>query len=118
MKRSKRTTPRVPSTLPRDFRTPLFYVEVDLTRAAIHATFQAVPDELSDVVGLAAKQLHVAAHCVHSIHKAFVYKSGHYYVFEFHRLDFGEIVATLTALSDHRVRVTYHNGKEPETLYL
>jgi hypothetical protein len=109
--------PGVPSTLPRDSRTPLFYVEVDLTRAAIHATFQAVPDELSDVVGLVAKQLHDAAHLDHNIHKAFVYKSGHYYVFEFHRTG-AQIVATLTALSDHRVRVTYHNGKEPETLYL
>jgi hypothetical protein len=118
MKRSKRATLII--------GTPPFYVEVDQARERINAAFttQAViesgsmPDKLSDAVGRAAKQLHVAAHCIHSIHKAFVYKLGHYYVFEFHRLQGGEIVATLTALSDHRVRVTYHNGKEPETLYL
>jgi hypothetical protein len=118
MKRGKRAAP---GTLPRDFRTPPFYVEVDQARAMINVSFTSrfvITDKLSDTVGLAAKQLHTAAHIDPKFHKAFVYKLGNYYDFAYHRLQGGEIAATLTVLSDHRVRVTYHNGKEPETLYL
>jgi hypothetical protein len=130
MKRGKKATIRMgeveipaeivsePGVLPQNFRTPPFYVEVDPARALIHAFSGMSVEKLSYVVGWAAKQLHVAAHSDLKFHKAFVYKRGRYYVFEFHRHHDGEIVATLTALSDHRVRVTYHDGKEPETLYL
>jgi hypothetical protein len=99
------------------FRTPPFYVEIIGVQGR-PINDPIVENDLANAVGLAAKLLHVAAHCDHKFHKAFVYKCGRYYVSDFHRSQVGEIVATLTALSDHRVRVTYHDGKEPETLYL
>ena len=98
------------------FRTPPFYVEI-LGVLGRPINDPIVGNKLADAVGLAAKHLHIAAHYDPKFHKAFVYKRGRYYVFESHRTG-AQIVATLTAISDNRVRVTYHNGKEPETLYL
>jgi hypothetical protein len=102
--------------LPRDFRTPPFYVEI-LGVLGRPINDPIVSNQLTDAVGLAAKHLHIAAHYNPQFHKAFVYKRGRYYVFECHRTG-AQIAATLTVMSDNRVRVTYHNGKEPEILYL
>jgi hypothetical protein len=94
-------------------RTPLFYVEVDLTNLAPPA------DELTETIGHVAKQLHILAHHDPQHNKAFVRKTKHgYHDFGFRRYLNDEIVATLTVLTDNRVRVTYHNGRESETLYL
>jgi hypothetical protein len=103
-----------------NFRTPPYYVEIlGVQEQPINDPIMG--NNLTDAVGLAAKNLHIAAHYNQKFHKAFVYKNTvgfgwcTDYDFEFHS---GEIMATLTVLNDHRVRVTYHNGKEPEILYL
>ena len=101
-------------------RTPLFYVEVDLSSSSI---VLPIFSDLTAMVGEAAKVLHVGAQFNPNM-KALVFKhqDGHY-SFDFYRnnhriTEDGLIVATLTALTDNRVRVTYFNGRESETLYL
>jgi hypothetical protein len=76
-------------------------------------------NEPTETIGHVAKQLHILAHHEPKHNKAFVRrtKTG-YYDFGFRRYFNDQIVATLTALTDHRVRVDYHDGRESEILYL
>lgn len=73
-------------------------------------------DDLMDTVGLAARHLHA----MHSKYgdTAFVYKTPHGHKFGYRRYLNDRTVATLTLLTDNRVRVIYNNGRDAETLYL
>ena len=97
-------------------RFPLFWIEVDVLEGILR-----VPpyDDTTETIGHAAKHLHAVSHVDASIHKAFVFKRGRFAEFGFYRTDAVRdyLVATLTAMSDHRVRVVYKDGRE-EVLYL
>jgi hypothetical protein len=78
-----------------------------------------IAQSLANVIGDAAKSLHVASYYDSKFHKAFVFqhRSG-FYDWKLYRTGKGLIIATLTVLPDHRVRVDYHGGRPSEILYL
>ena len=88
---------------------PLYWIEVEIP----------IDRSLANAIGEAAKSLHIAAHYDSKFHKAFVfqYRRG-VYAWELYRTGKGLIIATLTVLPDHRVRVDYHGGRPSEILYL
>lgn len=88
---------------------PIFWIEVEIP----------VDRLLANVIGEAAKSLHMAATFDFKFHKAFVFQYPRgYYDWALYQSSRGLIVATLTALPDHRVRVDYLGGRPSEILYL
>jgi len=74
---------------------------------------------LTETIGYAAKQLYLTQRFNAGHHKMFVFQTKEgFYTFDLY-LTKNKLIATLTVMTDNRVKVDYHgNTKRQEILYL
>jgi nuclear transport factor 2 (NTF2) superfamily protein len=108
-------------SMARRWLTPPFYVEVDHTTHIIPIPAPFFDwQNLTEVVGLAARELHSLSR--YEVRTAFVYKTRDkhctLYSFDFRRPKGYKLIAILVALPENRVKVYYRIDKPQEVLYL